>query len=95
MEDLDTLYSVPKPYCQCGIHTGQYFKKFVKRLKKGEKGVEILRDMGLRKMCCLSTFLSLTTLCMIDETIVYTDETKNIFKKEEDILPEFSPQVIF
>jgi len=44
------------------------FKDYYQRIKKGEKAIDILRDMNVIRVCCLNNYLNLSLDPMIDRS---------------------------
>ena len=68
------VYNLLFNLCSCldeegqTTHIARRYKEFFDRLKKGEKGFEILNDMGIKRMCCRQRYLSIPVEFMIDRS---------------------------
>lgn len=72
--DYLKFYVTPPIICSCFDENGDYnyisrrFRYFYERRTRGDKSVDIMNDMGLRKMCCRVEFLNFPLQPMIDRS---------------------------
>lgn len=68
------IYNVPFKICSCRDEEGnptmiaRKYKIFYDRLQQGNKGVDILNEMGIKRMCCRQRFLSIPAEFMINRS---------------------------
>lgn len=93
-EEKDTnflkFYATPAVICSCIDENGDHrpisrrFRSFYERLKKGEKQVDVMNDMGLKMMCCRVNFLNFPTQPMIERSKnrVFNDVQKYVISED-------------
>ena len=94
-EDFIKFYNCPQEMCACldenGDHTlvSRRFREFYDKTKpkkfggKGEKTVDVLREMKVERSCCRSLFMSLPLIPMIDRSKnrLYDDTHKSVISE--------------
>lgn len=80
MADSVSFYSIIHPRCSCRQENGELhnigkkYREYIKRIEAYEKegvqnaSVRVLNDMGIRRMCCRSRFMSIPIVPMIDRS---------------------------
>lgn len=84
------FYATPAVICSCIDENGDYlpmsrrFREFYELVKKGEKQVDVISDMGMKKMCCRVNFLNFPTQPMIERSKnrVYNDVQKYVISED-------------
>lgn len=74
MDKAIKYYSTPTNICSCRDKNGDFtkisrnFKDYYERLRKGEKGSDILTDKGIMRSCCRIKYLSIPLEPMLDRS---------------------------
>jgi len=103
-ENQNYGYRIMLPFCSCRddnndlTNLGKHFREFSTRIMNGEKPVDILKNLGGRKitrMCCRSRFLAPAIVFMIDTSQDrILDDRKSGYVEStetEDIEPGYLP----